>query len=259
MSTLTGFLTVAGGVLAGVGALTGKKDLVKLGSLMSLGGSIGNAFSDAATEAAAGAAEGAAEGAISEAAGDAAGEFAGAAGDAAAGAATSVPLTPGVLSTEAGAGAADQFAQQAVTAMPGAQSGAQAGAGAGAGAAPDVTPGSMIERASQSVPTTPGTLAKQFATTAPDALAQAGQELSSTDITSWLNRAKKAAGGVSNFMKSNPELVKVGGDMLVGMYGPEAEQADLLRKQQEEQMAWANRARANLNSPIMLKYRTGGT
>ena len=58
MSTFTGFLAVAGAALTGIGAITGKKDLVKIGSLMTLGSSLASAAGSAggatAGEAAAG-------------------------------------------------------------------------------------------------------------------------------------------------------------------------------------------------------------
>ena len=36
MGTIGGFLTIAGAALTGIGALTGEKDLMKIGGLMSL-------------------------------------------------------------------------------------------------------------------------------------------------------------------------------------------------------------------------------
>ena len=55
MSTFTGFLSVAGAALTTIGAVTGKKDLLKIGGFMALGGGIGTAMG-AAAEAASGAA-----------------------------------------------------------------------------------------------------------------------------------------------------------------------------------------------------------
>jgi hypothetical protein len=59
MSSVTGFLSVAGAALTGIGALTGKKDLMKIGGLMSLGGGIASLAAGGAGGAAAGAGEGA--------------------------------------------------------------------------------------------------------------------------------------------------------------------------------------------------------
>lgn len=63
MSTIGGFLSVAGAALTGIGAITGKKDLLKVGGLMSLGGAIGSAANaaNAASQGAASAAPAAAE------------------------------------------------------------------------------------------------------------------------------------------------------------------------------------------------------
>jgi hypothetical protein len=51
-SGVAGFLSVAGGVLSGIGALTGKKDLMKIGGLMALGGGLMSALGGASSAAA---------------------------------------------------------------------------------------------------------------------------------------------------------------------------------------------------------------
>ena len=49
MGTVSGFLSIAGAALTGIGALTGEKDLQKIGGLMSLGGGLANMASAATT------------------------------------------------------------------------------------------------------------------------------------------------------------------------------------------------------------------
>lgn len=107
LGTVSGFLSVAGAALTGIGALTGKKDLVKVGGLMSLGGSVVSGFSGAAASEAAG-----------QAAGDAASEQAAQEGFRAlehADAAGAAADTAGQAAGTAGADAAGQMAGTAAT------------------------------------------------------------------------------------------------------------------------------------------------
>jgi hypothetical protein len=232
MSTLSGFLTVAGGVLAGVGALTGKKDLVKLGSIMSLGGALGNAFGQGAAEAAGEVGVGE----VVDATGGMDTAVESVANTGIGGAAGAVPTTPGTLGPQTPTVDVDQMATAA-----------DASQGA-------VTQTPLMQKAASVVPEAPGSLAQQYST---DAVSKAAEGLTSNDISSWLSKANKGMAGVGDFMKQNPELVKVGGEMLSGMYGPEAEQNDLQRQINEQNQSLLERARRNLNTPISLKYRTG--
>lgn len=241
------YATVAGAVLTGVGALTGKKDLMKIGSVMTLGGGLATAAgigagadmgigSMGAGGMGAQAIENAASGGLADAAGAAA--------------VSQVPelAMDGAAASASGAGA--DAAQQAAASVAKAQ----------AAATPPVT--NLAGMAEKMAPQAPaaggmtGEFATQGTTAAPVAatsrLAEMSKGITSSDLSSWWDRAKAAGSGVANFMEKNPNLMKVGGDMLSSMYGPAAEKLDWDKSLYE-------RGRRNLNSPVAMTYtRTGG-
>jgi hypothetical protein len=231
-ATFVQFATVAGAVLSGVGALTGEKDLMKIGAVMSIGGALAGGLSSlAGTEAAsAGAAAGGAGEVVSRAADSQAANAA--LGMDAAGASTAEAATAPVTSAAPGGASLMDRAAQA----PGAGA---AGTAAGEAATSPLTQAAPIQ------PATPVGF-----NLVDGKLVEAAQGLTSNDLSSWWEKARRTGSGVAAWMEKNPNLMKVGGEMLSAMYGPQAEQMDFQKSLYE-------RSRANLNSPISMRYKTG--
>jgi len=264
IGTVAAYASVAGGVLTGIGAVTGKKSLMKIGAILSIGGGLATAGIKMAANAAA---EKAAETAAAQAAWDA-GESA--VGDAAANV------------TQVGADAAQ--AAQAVNGagdiagqMGGAQGYTTAGmttpVPAGATAALETAPSIGLDAAAPaavdvSAPlAVPDAVAPTVSVNGPapvsidpyqqyqSTMMEAGQRTlggtaADSPIQQWLNKitgGMKAVGGV---IKDNKELIQLGGQMLGAAYGPQAEQIDMLKAQQDRQVK-------NLNTPVKLYYRKG--
>ena len=264
IGTVAAYASVAGGVLTGIGAVTGKNSLMKIGAILSIGGGLATAGIKMAANAAA---EKAAETAAAQAAWDA-GESA--VGDAAANV------------TQVGADAAQ--AAQAVNGagdiagqMGGAQGYTTAGmttpVPAGATAALETAPSIGLDAAAPaavdvSAPlAVPDAVAPTVSVNGPapvsidpyqqyqSTMMEAGQRTlggtaADSPIQQWLNKitgGMKAVGGV---IKDNKELIQLGGQMLGAAYGPQAEQIDMLKAQQDRQVK-------NLNTPVKLYYRKG--
>jgi hypothetical protein len=264
IGTVAAYASVAGGVLTGIGAVTGKKSLMKIGAILSIGGGLATAGIKMAANAAA---EKAAETAAAQAAWDA-GESA--VGDAAANV------------TQVGADAAQ--AAQAVNGagdiagqMGGAQGYTTAGmttpVPAGATAALETAPSIGLDAAAPaavdvSAPlAVPDAVAPTVSVNGPapvsidpyqqyqSTMLEAGQRTlggtaADSPIQQWLNKitgGMKAVGGV---IKDNKELIQLGGQMLGAAYGPQAEQIDL------QKSIW-NSQQKNLNTPVKLYYRKG--
>ena len=257
------FATVAGTVLTGLGALTGSKDMQKIGGILSLGAGLASAFGGAAAggtaagavDSAAMGMDGAAEAAASGFASGGEGIASGALGafDAAAaakdfggqintgfevGAAQPSMVSPGIAqaANEAPVGSLMAKAQ----ALGGADSqlassqlgitGQQAAAGA--------TPPSSVNMG--------GSMGGQ-----PGSLSTGAQSLTQSDISSYLakawDRAQQGLSGLGKFTRDNKELVQVGGAALNSAFGPEAEKLSY-------QKSLIERARRNLNNPIKLNF-----
>lgn len=235
------FLSVAGGVLTGIGALTGNKDLLSLGGLLGLGGGIA--------------------GALDSAAGVAAGEVAGeaAAGEGMKAATSSLdalrPLKDAANAPDIGS-AIGQAAESAAEGMAGSGvvapqvDGAwwQQGQASGGG-------GSLMERAALGQSGGggiggPGMTARLGAgRSIVDPVMQAGKSMSSDQLQALLGNAwdktKQLASGAGQFVKENKDLVSLAGGAIQGMYGPQAEQMDMQRS------IMARRLR-NMNSQVRL-------
>lgn len=219
--TIAAYATVAGAVMTGVGALTGKKDLIKIGGILSLAGGLGTMASGMA--------------------GAGAGEVV----DAVGGLETAVESTANTGIQAAGAAAPSFAAPAEIAGIPGGaeqlaptpslMEGAQQAANAG-------QPGSFSTQMPSSVPMAPPGPA------VPGPIQDYAQGLTMNDMQSFWDRVK----GVGNVIKDNPTLAKVGGDALMGMYGPEAEYNNALREQNEYQRSLMERGRANLNRPIRI-------
>lgn len=227
-ATLGGFLSIAGGLLLGVGAVTGKEDLMKIGGILSLGG--------AAATAAGGSS--AAAGSEASAAFDGAGSAAG--------------------SDAAQFGKYGWQDPSLTSATAGSNVGTIGADAAAAGATTDPTTGILGQaqklgtqgmargapQATQALADGPPMLSKYV-----DPVQAAGSTMDSTTMNSILQSAwdkTKALGtGVGDFVRNNKELVQLGGGILQGMYGPQAEQMDFERQAYERRMR-------NLNSPVAL-------
>ncbi len=222
LGTIAAYATVAGAIMTGVGALTGKRDLMKIGGILSLAGGLGTLASNAAGTAASssgGLTGGGA--AVDEITAEVAGAGGGAAGAAETigSAASSVPATaPQFVSMgEAGAQA------------PGLMEAAQARSMQGATTVP------------LSAPTNVSAPIQDYA-----------QGLTSNDMQSFWDRVK----GLGKTIEDNPNTAKLIGQTVQGgvqAYG-QAQQEALLQEQNDYQRSLIERARANLNRPIRITY-----
>lgn len=275
-ATLGAFATVAGTVLTGIGALTGKKDLLKVGGILSLGAglanlasnAVGNGTSALASDAAAGAAESAI--APTQFGGDMsflAGNDALASGAIGGFEAGSTAGLQGLGTGGEAIGFGDALSQAQGGLVDAVTAGGQAG-GAGSlaqtiaqtgmpGANPlTLDTSSIMGNALKNIqPNMLGQMTDAAgAMTQPSMLQEiARQSVTQGDIGSYLQKAwertQGAMKGAGQFIKDNKELAMLGGVALNSMYGPQAEALD----QQKSLMA---RARRNLNAPVALKFGT---
>lgn len=232
MGTLSGFAAISGAVLTGVGALTGKKDLQKVGTLLSLGGSAASAF---------GASQGAAASAFGGA--DAVGQAITAAGG--------PTMSAGSSAFLGGEVAATPFAGMSGASIYEPLSTASTAAGELAGAVGK----DMAFNAGSG-------MMNQFVPAKLDPLQAAASNLSMSDMNaareslerkaSLWDRAGSAVGKTADFMRKNKELVQIGGQGLNSAFGPEAELADLKRDEWDYRRSLLDRQRRNLNAPIRL-------
>jgi hypothetical protein len=223
LGTIAAYATVAGAIMTGVGALTGKRDLMKIGGILSLGGSLGTLASNAAGTAASSSGGFTGGGAaVDEITAEAAGAGGGAAGAAETigSAASGVPATaPQFVSMGGDAGAQ----------APGLMEAAQARSMQGATTVP------------LSAPTNVSAPIQDYA-----------QGLTSNDMQSFWDRVK----GLGKTIENNPNTAKLIGQTVQGgvqAYG-QAQQEALLQEQNDYQRSLIERARANLNRPIRITY-----
>jgi DNA topoisomerase VI subunit B len=248
-TTVTGFLMTAGAALTTVGAVTTKKDLIKIGSFMQLGAGLGTALS--AYNAA-----GAAGNAGAQISADAAMQSYGQLGQSA---------MPGfgtqagaMLGQEAGAlagnalgsgmsaygGSSPLLSSAFERASAGAAEIPKAGTSITAPQAPAAPEGSLADAAMQSYGSAGPQINPLQPMGAQDTLQRGASQLGQSEFMSLLKKAGK-------FVQDNPKVVEVGGNMLASAYGPEAEQMDFRKSIYNRQMA-------NLNSPIKLGTIQGG-
>ena len=254
------FATVAGTVLTGLGALTGSKDMQKIGGILSLGAGLSNAFAGAAGGASAGAVDSAALG-LDGAADAAASGFASGADGIAAGASGGFDA----------AAAAKDFGGQINTGFEAGASAAQPGMlNQGLAQAANEAPASPIWAKAQGLGGTDSQLAsQQLGITGQQAQAGAvaprsvdlgslggtletgARGITQADISAYLakawERAQTGLSGIGKFTRDNKELVQMGGQALQSAYGPEAQQLDFKKSLME-------RARRNLNAPVKLNF-----
>lgn len=103
----------------------------------------------------------------------------------------------------------------------------------------------------------------------PSALQEGAAGLDNSSLTAGLDKLGKSVGqgmdwvgeklgAADKWIQANPRIAKVGGDLLNGMYGPQAQQLDLMREREAQSQSILERRLANLNSPVRLSYRPNG-
>lgn len=265
------YASVAGAVLSTVGALTGDKDMQKLGMFAGLAGGIAN-IASSATDASSALANGA----------DPFGSNAASIADAGA-AAGGVEAAANLASsatdpTSALAGGADPFGSNAASIADAGQAAAGIAPDAAFGAAGTVptpmdatsmlaaptgdaaantfsaTGTPMLGNAPnpyESASSMPGSEIYNATNPAVSSLQQAAADHGVTwnDIQNLYEKAATGVKGVGKWMNQNQELTKFGLNMVQGAYGPQAEQIDWNK-------SIYNRNRANLNAPVKLQFNT---
>lgn len=269
MGTIGGFLTIAGAALTGIGALTGEKDLMKIGGLMSLGGGLAGMAGAGAGSAAGAGVEAGAESGIDAATSDAWASGAGKGMD-------TVANAGGEVATEAVSNAgADQAMQLANEAGGKGVTYAEAlnTADAAAPATVDAGQSSIWDRAGDAsqqaklmeanVTTLPSDIGQGGVSTGSsvaqqvptDAVSAGGQKLSGNAVDSLLQKAKDKFGNLSldsigQAAQKNKDLFSMGGQVLNSMYGADAQALDM-------QKSIMNRRLKNLNNPVALSLKGG--
>lgn len=239
MTTVAGFLSIAGAALTTVGALTKNSDLSKIGGYMSIAGGIGTAYS-AATAGSAAAETGAQEAANAAWQSGGQAEVAAGANEAA--------------YASWGAGGQAEVAAQAAQTAAEPTIASTITDGFNYEAPSDTLLNTAAERAATAPTTAPTAIPTDIAapsqlTGTADPVVQGGQRMTTQQVNSFLktaqDKAAAAAKGLGSFVKDNKELVQLGGGILKSMYGPEAESLNMRQSIYERQ-------RANMNSPVRL-------
>lgn len=221
LGAISGYAMVAGAVLTGVGALTGKKDLLKAGSILSLAGGVGSLANSAMTSASSAASE------IGK----------------------DVIENGALAAAESAAPAAQSLTDAASSSLMG-QGGVFGDAttlGGGFGSPTGAMGGSVLTGA----PAAPSLIQKAAGSMTMDDitgfLKQAG------------DKTGDFLGKTGEFVKRNKELVQIAGSALDSAYGADAEMVDLKRNQLRDEQALIKRAQKNMNSPVKLYNYGGGT
>lgn len=264
IGTVAAYASVAGGVLTGIGAVTGKKSLMKIGAVLAIGGGLATAGMKiaeglAATKAAETAAAQAAWDAGDTVVGDVAANATQVGADAvqAAQAATGAGELVGQIGGAQGyttAGMSSALPTAAPSALEAAPAmGLDAAAPAAANAStPLAVPNAVAPTVTVSgAPPVSVDPYQQYQST----MMEAGQRTlggtaAESPIQQWLNKITGGMKAVGSVVKDNKELIQLGGTMLSSAYGPQAEQLDL-------QKSIINRQQQNLNAPVKLYYRKG--
>lgn len=267
-ATFAAYATVAGAVLSVAGAVSGNKDLQRIGGYVGIVGGLAS-FATGVSDVAASGVSTTADGAQGVSTGDTG--FNPGADSAAAdttGAVTS-PVTSGNVAPITGA----PTTGAPVTAGDATASSAAPGTVAPPSTAVTGTPGQSLAQMAQDngiatsgvTAQADGTVAATPTTAATD---QSGMDLaadagkygsnnpmvnavsknySASDLNSWWQKAQDAGTTTAKFLKDNKDLVSIAGSALKDMYGPQAEALDY----QKSLMAQAHR---NINTPVVLKY-----
>ena len=244
---LAAYATVAGAVLSTVGALDGNKDLRKLGAVLQLGSALYTGFSGAAGAGAGG-----------KAAADAAGSSGGMydmasasaydAGLGAAGVESVAPTAQDLVGSNAGA-LGQQAAGGSLDTLYGAPADVQ-----------QEMAGGLFNRAASNQAAA-GAPSMYGGDQAGGALDQQASTVASSDFAKWLDSAMSKAGSAlkqtGKFVQDNKEIVSMGGNAVNSMYGPQARLAQIQQDQMNYQRGLMERARANINAPVALRYNRG--
>lgn len=266
MGTFTGFLSVAGAALTGLGALTGKKDLMKIGGLMSLGSGLANMASGASSAGAGAAGEQAAKEAFRASELSATSATNAAMDTAAAASSSGMDQAMKLAQESSGQQYADAFGQADPSGSVGstgasepifdqaalrrselqnnslyAKGGASAPSGVtlngevmGTNMAPGATLPNGVTINGQVMPTT-------------DLVTQSGSKMTGNTVDSLLEKFNSFGQNVAK----NKELYSLGGQILNGMYGPEATALDYQKSIMSKRLR-------NMNTPIRLGFNGGG-
>lgn len=253
MGTVSGFLSIAGAALTGIGALTGEKDLQKIGGLMSLGGGLANMASaattggaDAATSAAWSNGAGRGGDVLSAAGGDAAGATAGASG-------VDQAMQLAQQNASGGVSYADALGQTADGAVE-----------TGAGNMGEINSNAIWDKAGQVNQAEQARFMEaNTGDLSTDPLMQGAKTIDGNTVDSIVSKVKEkfagnAGGGgitlesigngfnkIGSHVKANKELYSMGGNMLNSMFGPEASAADYQKSIMERRLR-------NMNNPVAL-------
>lgn len=228
------FATVAGGIMASAGMLTGNKTLAKLGGIMGVAG-MASSLASSLVSGASTAAEGVASDALAGSAGESAASQALAEG--ASNASNAVAAEPlGKLGQSGFEAATESAGGQALTLeQPGANLMEQARA-----ARLDGSDYGLTQRAAEK----PSFFVENAQDQALSRIAEAGQQIPNrTALDTLLDKLK----GAGQWVKDNKELAMVGGNMLAG--GLQAYQQG---QQFDAQMNLLEQRRRRLNSPVAL-------
>jgi hypothetical protein len=258
LGVAAGYAMVAGAVLTGVGAITGKKDLMKIGGILSMAGGVGSLINSAATSAASAAATEAASSAATDAFVGNAAEWG--AGQASQGLVAEAALNGStqaaqLAATEAASGAAGSLGASAASSTApslAAQYGDYAGTLANTNGN-TMALQQAVTKAGVNSADVGSTLATPAAAEPTSFMSELGTNLK--DGMSSMGSSLKegfSGGNVSKFLKDNKELVKVGGDMLSGAFGPESEMVELKRRQLESEENARNFGLGNINRPTLI-------
>lgn len=216
-SDLSSFLSSAGTALSVVGALSGEKDLMRIGGFMSLGGLV-SGFGTKAPEPASSAWDSADSAAQSDAA-----QF---------GKYGQAPIAPG---QEPVGGSTEPMPSTSIMQRV---RNLSAGNDYGMGEQPG-TP--LVETARQAV----------GVNTPNDPVAASGSRMTSEQLRGLLDKTKSGLGGVGQFVKDNKELLSIVGSA----FGPQAELVDLRKQQAAWDQSLLQRRMRNLNAPVVLGPR----
>jgi aminopeptidase C len=90
-------------------------------------------------------------------------------------------------------------------------------------------------------------------------VSQAARNVDSTSFSQWLDRAMNKTGtalkDVGQFVNQNKGLTDMALGAVNGAFGPQAQMAKMQRDQLDYQRSLMERARANLNAPVALRYQ----
>lgn len=248
-ATFAAYASVAGAVLSTVGALSGSKDLQRIGGFVALAGGI-SALAGGSSVAQAGAADyvNGADLASDQASAAAAASDAGASS---AGAVNGMDLQSDQASSLYGRAQTEIPGAPTVDPnQPGPIGSDSADPGTDAWGSGDESGKSIYDLGTRGEGLRTGDLSGQRLGQPMDAISKAASNTSGVDLQAWFDRAANAGKAIGDFATKNPSLLAIGGNILNGMYGPAARKFDWEKSLME-------RAQSNYNAPVVLRYNGG--